>query len=83
MHCQDIEDEGNPPVVERIRAAVQQADALLIATCEYNGASVSVFAFVQIDRTQIPLILVMQFILYRRFPVGCAQKPYRLGLAQG
>ena len=41
-------------MVERIRAAVQQADGLLIATCEYNGASASVFVFVLIDR-----ILVM------------------------
>ena len=35
---QDIEDQGNPEVVERVRAAVQQADGVLFATAEYNGA---------------------------------------------
>ena len=32
----DIEEEGTPAVVEELRAAVREADAVLIATPEYN-----------------------------------------------
>ena len=33
---EDVELEGTPPVVEELRAAVRNADAVLIATPEYN-----------------------------------------------
>ncbi len=35
----DIEAAGNPEAVERLRAAVAGADALLVVTPEYNGST--------------------------------------------
>ena len=35
---QDVEDAGGPPAVERLRERIAGADALLIATPEYNGS---------------------------------------------
>jgi chromate reductase len=35
---QDVEDDGAPAPVEDLRAAIGAADALLIATPEYNGS---------------------------------------------
>lgn len=32
----DVEEEGTPAVVEELRAAVREADAVLVATPEYN-----------------------------------------------
>lgn len=36
MYNEDLRADGNPPSVERLRAAIRSADALLIATPEYN-----------------------------------------------
>lgn len=38
VYNQDIEDEGFPPAVQALRDAVEKADALILATPEYNGA---------------------------------------------
>jgi len=35
---EDVEDEGTPAVVDELRAAVRAADAILIATPEYNSS---------------------------------------------
>jgi chromate reductase len=35
---QDVEDAGAPPAVQRLRERIAGADALLIATPEYNGS---------------------------------------------
>jgi chromate reductase, NAD(P)H dehydrogenase (quinone) len=37
-YCEDDDGEETDPVVERLRDAVMRADAILIATPEYNGA---------------------------------------------
>ncbi len=38
LYDQDLEDEGAPASVERLRAAWAEGDAILFATPEYNGS---------------------------------------------
>lgn len=38
LYDEDVETDGTPAVVEELRAAVRSADAVLIATPEYNGS---------------------------------------------